>query len=208
MALLLPPPPSPLPHSPLSPTPGPGNLNPTYVSSVQLLAVGIFIYQSKITWGQSHRSTWKLQVLPHTHTHTQYYNRQEDQTPTGSALLFCRVPFPELTGVWTVPEEVLASVPSLSVWSISEESCNPCTFPCLQLSILDPGSSVSGGGIELVGSREHPTEKGTPTLASAFSQGKGLAWLEWNYLVILKVYLNTVKGMLNFVTTRNYKYRE
>jgi hypothetical protein len=28
-----------------------GNLNPTYVSSAQLLAVGIFIYQSEITWG-------------------------------------------------------------------------------------------------------------------------------------------------------------
>ena len=30
------------------------NLNPTYVSSVQLLAVSIFIYQSEITWGQGH----------------------------------------------------------------------------------------------------------------------------------------------------------
>ena len=39
------------------------NLNSTYVSSAQLLAVGIFIYQSEITWG---RVTWvyvQTQVL-------------------------------------------------------------------------------------------------------------------------------------------------
>ena len=28
--------------------------NPTYVSSAQLLAVGIFIYQSELTWGHGH----------------------------------------------------------------------------------------------------------------------------------------------------------
>jgi hypothetical protein len=32
--------------------PSQGNLNHTYDSSVQLLAVGMFIYQSEITWGQ------------------------------------------------------------------------------------------------------------------------------------------------------------
>jgi hypothetical protein len=31
--------------------PSPRTLNPTYVSSVQLLAVSIFIHQSGITWG-------------------------------------------------------------------------------------------------------------------------------------------------------------
>ena len=30
------------------------HLNPTYASSAHLLAVGIFIYQSEITWGQGH----------------------------------------------------------------------------------------------------------------------------------------------------------
>jgi hypothetical protein len=38
-----------LPISPL--TPSPGNLNPTFVSSAQVLAVAISIYQSEITWG-------------------------------------------------------------------------------------------------------------------------------------------------------------
>ena len=32
----------------------PGTLNPDHVSSVQLLAVGIFIHESAITWGQGH----------------------------------------------------------------------------------------------------------------------------------------------------------
>jgi hypothetical protein len=33
--------------------PNPRNLNPIYVSSAKLLAVGIFIYQSEVTLGQS-----------------------------------------------------------------------------------------------------------------------------------------------------------
>lgn len=41
--------PSPLHGSPL--TPSLGNLNPTQVSSAQILAVGIFIYQSEPTGG-------------------------------------------------------------------------------------------------------------------------------------------------------------
>jgi hypothetical protein len=40
-----------LPHGSPPPTPSSGNLNPIYVSSAQILAVGIFIYLSKITWG-------------------------------------------------------------------------------------------------------------------------------------------------------------
>ena len=49
-----------LPFPPLLPPHGSpltlnlGNLNPAYVSSAQLLAVGIFIYQSEITWRQGH----------------------------------------------------------------------------------------------------------------------------------------------------------
>ena len=65
---LSPPPPSPSCGSPL--TPSLDILNPTYVSSTQLLTVGIFIYQSEITWGQGHmhlQSMFRLQVLggPH-----------------------------------------------------------------------------------------------------------------------------------------------
>ena len=43
---------------PSSTTPSQGTLNPTYVSSAQLLAVSIFIYQSEITRGQGHSVTW------------------------------------------------------------------------------------------------------------------------------------------------------
>jgi hypothetical protein len=36
-----------------------GTLNPAYVSSAQLLAVSIFIYQLGITWGtRSDNTTW------------------------------------------------------------------------------------------------------------------------------------------------------
>ena len=36
----------------------PKTLNSTYVSSAQLLTVGIFIYQSEITWGQGHSASY------------------------------------------------------------------------------------------------------------------------------------------------------
>ena len=47
----------------LLPTPSPGNLNSTYVSSAQLLSVSIFIPQSEITWGRVTGATFRLQVL-------------------------------------------------------------------------------------------------------------------------------------------------
>ena len=46
-----------LPHGPPLPT-SLRNLNPTYVSSTQLLAVSIFIYQLEVTWGQGHSASY------------------------------------------------------------------------------------------------------------------------------------------------------
>jgi hypothetical protein len=38
--------------------PGPGTLKPAYVSSAQLLAVSIFIYQLEIIGGKVNSDTW------------------------------------------------------------------------------------------------------------------------------------------------------
>jgi hypothetical protein len=56
LLLPLPAPSSSPPGSPS--TPSLGNLNPTYVSFAQLLAIGISNYQSEITWVQSHSASY------------------------------------------------------------------------------------------------------------------------------------------------------